>query len=80
MFERPVKGKMWRRKRAQQRARKCSEGSKWTVLKSSSWTSRVAGVEGLVEREVVEMEALEVELREEEAAVMKLELEGRQVW
>ena len=50
------------------------------MLKSSSLTSRVAGVEGLVEREVVEVEALEVKLREEEAAVMKLELKGRQVW
>ena len=42
--------------------------------KSSSWIARVAGVEELVEREAVEMEAVEVKLREEEAAVMKLEL------
>ena len=40
--------------------------------KSSSWIVIVAGVVG--------WEVVEVKLREEEAVVTKLELEGRQVW
>ena len=42
----------------------------------STWMAGMAGVEELNAREVVELEAEEVKLEKEEAAMMKFELEA----